>query len=113
MNHADLDPVSLIVNDDLGNALDRAGRWPEAVEQYRKTISLDRNWPTGWSDLAFALLEVGEYREALEARLVWTGLKGRDEVIERESFEAIIRYYQTGEPQSYWRASIVLPAVRL
>ena len=67
----------------------------------RQTIELDRSWPRGCRDLATALLEAGAYDEALEALLNWARLSGADSVLTVELVEAVARYAETGEVQSF------------
>ncbi len=41
----EVDPLSLIINETLGEALMRAGRLDEAIVQLRKTIEMDAGFP--------------------------------------------------------------------
>ena len=93
------DPVSPAVSNQLFLALSAAERDEEAVEQGRRTVELAPNWSMGWQGLAEALYAVGEYEEALEARLHSALLAGRDRTVVRGYHEAMTRYAQTGEPQ--------------
>ena len=95
-----LAPVSPAVSNQLFLALSAAERYEEAVEQGRRTVELAPNWSMGWQGLAEALYAVGEYEEALEARLHSALLAGRDRTVVRGYHEAMTRYAQTGEPQS-------------
>ena len=94
------DPVSPVISNQLWWALFVAKRYEEAVEQGRSIVELDPSWPLGWRELADALFAVGEYEEALEARLTRARLMGLDTAVVRGYHEAMIRYTQTGEPQS-------------
>ena len=96
------DPVSRVISAQLFLALSAAERYEEAVEQARITVELDPSWPTGWRELAEALFALGEYEEALEARLNPALLAGRDTAVVRGYHEAMTRYAQTGEPQSFF-----------
>ena len=97
----ELDPVSRIISSDLGRALWLAGRTEEAIEQYRETTELAPEWPIGWVDLAWALLESGEYEEGLEVRVNSARLIDADVQAARVAYEAVIRYRETGEPQTF------------
>ena len=114
MTHAEraleLDPVSPIISRNLGWALAAAGRTEDAVEQYRETIQLAPGWAPCWYNLAVALLYVGEYAEGLEAWVNYYRLINLDVETARESYEAVIRYRETGEPQTFSEidASIIL-----
>ena len=68
-----MDPLSLIINTDLGSVYLLARRYDEAIAQYRKTIEMDprfyaAHWPLGrvW-ELKGQLNEaIAEYRKAAE-----------------------------------------------
>jgi TolB-like protein len=96
----ELDPVSPIISSMLGQALLMAGRIEDAIEQFRETIALAPDWNLGWSDLAAALLEAGEYDEGLQATAENARLNNADPQVARDQYQAMIRYQETGEPQS-------------
>ena len=57
-NGQDLDPLSLIINVAVGWAFYHARRYDEAIEQLRRTVELDPNYPvTYWSSPKFWLLQ--------------------------------------------------------
>jgi tetratricopeptide (TPR) repeat protein len=60
-----LDPLSLIINADLADALCVAGRFDEAVEQSRKTLQMDPNFAVGHYELGQALAQKRMYDEAI------------------------------------------------
>jgi len=62
---AQLDPLSLNVNVDLGRAYYFARQYDLAIAQFRKTLELDANFARTHSQLGLALLEKGQYDEAL------------------------------------------------
>ncbi len=49
----------------LGNVLRRMGKIGKALEAYEKALSLDPSYKTAKLNLGFALLDVGNYGEAL------------------------------------------------
>lgn len=62
-----LDPLSLIINTNLGDILLIRRQYEQAMEQYRKTLELDPNfYRTHW-DLGWAYQEKGQFEEALAA----------------------------------------------
>ncbi|HYC12278.1 MAG TPA: tetratricopeptide repeat protein, partial [Nitrososphaerales archaeon] len=75
----DLDPVSTMVNTNLGRILQRAGRLEEAMEQYRKTLALEPEFVPAHMRLgeAYATLcrfdeGIAEFRRAEElAEFTW------------------------------------------
>ena len=96
-----LDPVSDIISWNLGTALLAAGRTEEAVAQYVETTELAPDWFLGWESLARVLLGRGEHDEALRAAAMAAQARGVDVDVATEAFRAVIRYQETGEPQSF------------
>jgi eukaryotic-like serine/threonine-protein kinase len=65
----ELDPLSLPVNENVGDILYLARRYAEAEEQLRKTLELDPNYDVARGTLAKTYEAQGRYAEALELRL--------------------------------------------
>ncbi|MGE5209488.1 MAG: adenylate/guanylate cyclase domain-containing protein [Alphaproteobacteria bacterium] len=61
----ELDPLSLIINSNLGFALIQAGRLDEAIAQLRKTIEMDAGFPSAHGNLGNALELKGQIPEAM------------------------------------------------
>ena len=97
----ELDPVSPVISRLVGHALATAGRTEEATEQYRTTTELDPNRSPAWRDLSRQLLEIGEYDEGIEAYVNAWQLRNRDVQVARSQYEEMIRYRETGEPQTF------------
>ena len=60
------EPLRAVIHYDLGNALVKAGRQAEALEQYRAATERRPAWPEALTNLANALLETGRVDEAVE-----------------------------------------------
>jgi tetratricopeptide (TPR) repeat protein len=60
-----LDPLSLIINADIADALCVARRYDEAVEQSKKTLQMDPNFAVGHYELGQALAQKHMYDEAI------------------------------------------------
>ena len=60
-----LDPLSLIINADLADALCVAHRFDEAVQQSKKTLQMDPNFAVGHYELGQALAQKRMYDEAI------------------------------------------------
>jgi TolB-like protein/DNA-binding winged helix-turn-helix (wHTH) protein/Tfp pilus assembly protein PilF len=60
-----LDPLSLIINADIADALCVAGRYDEAVAQSEKTLKMDANFAIGHYELGQALVQKHKYDEAI------------------------------------------------
>jgi TolB-like protein/DNA-binding winged helix-turn-helix (wHTH) protein/Tfp pilus assembly protein PilF len=61
----ELDPLSLIINTNTGEAFYQTGRYDQAIEQYRKTLEIDPNFALVHDDLARAYERKGQFREAV------------------------------------------------
>ena len=62
----ELDPLSLIINENLGDMLGLARRYDEAERQLLKTIELDPNFYVAHGTLAKIYILQGKYEKALE-----------------------------------------------
>jgi eukaryotic-like serine/threonine-protein kinase len=65
----ELDPLSLPINENVGDILYLARRYKEAEEQLRKTLELDPNYGVARGTLAKVYEAQGRYEEALNLRL--------------------------------------------
>jgi eukaryotic-like serine/threonine-protein kinase len=66
INYAiNLDPLSLIINKDLGSHYYWARRYDEAIEQFRKTIAMEPNFFLAHGELGWAYCGKGLYNDAL------------------------------------------------
>src|SRR5205823_4634657 len=61
----ELDPLSFVINTNLGNALLRARRVDEAIAQLHKTVALDGSFGYGHQSLGTALERKGQIPEAI------------------------------------------------
>jgi serine/threonine-protein kinase len=64
-NGQDLDPLALIINVAVGWALYFARRYDEAIEQLRRTVDLDPNYPVTYWILGLLLRKTGCYELAI------------------------------------------------
>ena len=97
----ELDPVSRVISLVSGEVFLFAGRMEEAIEQLRKTIGLAPEWANPWFDLGHALLIEGRYDEGLEAWLNYARFANLDVAIQTASYQAMVRYRETGEPHTF------------
>jgi TolB-like protein/DNA-binding winged helix-turn-helix (wHTH) protein/Flp pilus assembly protein TadD len=61
-----LDPLSLMINNDLGFALWAARRFDGAIDQYRRTLELDANFAESRRELGLLYAETGEIDAAVD-----------------------------------------------
>jgi serine/threonine-protein kinase len=64
---ADLDPLSLIVNNEYGYALYLGRKFPEAAQAWQKGVDMDRGFVMSQMELAQALERLGRADDALAA----------------------------------------------
>ncbi|HEX6434121.1 MAG TPA: tetratricopeptide repeat protein, partial [Gemmatimonadales bacterium] len=77
----ELDPLSIIINQNLGRALHLAGRYEEAIEQFRRTLALDPGFFTTDVMLSQAFTAQGRYDEAMAALRAAEDLTGHRPLI--------------------------------
>jgi serine/threonine-protein kinase len=65
----ELDPLSLPINENVGDILYLARRYDQAIEQLRKTLELDPNYGVAHSTLSKVYEAQGRYEESLNERL--------------------------------------------
>ena len=59
-----LDPLSLIINDNIGWSYFNADRFDEAIQAFQKTLDMDSTFIPAMSDLSLAYLCNGQFEEA-------------------------------------------------
>lgn len=64
----DLDPLSLLINTSAGRELYYARQYPAAIEQFRKTLDMDRNFVPAQHGIELAYAQNGMFREAVAER---------------------------------------------
>ena len=75
----ELDPLSLIINFELGLAFYYARDYDQAIEQFQKTLELDQNFRSAHQFLPAAYEQNGMYREAIAEYKTVNPLKGGGE----------------------------------
>jgi len=61
----ELDPLSLIIQANLGGRYLRAGRYAEAIQECQKVLDMDSNFVIGHDCVGFAYLQTGRPQEAI------------------------------------------------
>ncbi len=64
----DLDPLSLLINTSAGRELYYARQYPAAIDQFRKTLDMDRNFVPAQHGIELAYAQNGMFREAVAER---------------------------------------------
>jgi len=63
----ELDPLSLVMNRNLGQHFRHSRRYDEAITQLKKTLELDPNFASAYFELGAGYSEAGRHEEALAA----------------------------------------------
>jgi serine/threonine protein kinase/Tfp pilus assembly protein PilF len=90
----DIDPLSLAINENVGDILYLARRYELAIEQLRKTLELDPNYGVARGTLAKVFDAQGRHEEALNERL-----KGSPP----ETVAQVKQIYATSGVKGYWQ----------
>jgi tetratricopeptide (TPR) repeat protein len=93
-----LDPLSPLINAELGELLHNARQDERAIEQYRKTIELDPNYARAYAGLGYVYENLGSYEEAVAAYLKAKSLAGDSP----ERMPALQDAYRAGGIRGYW-----------
>jgi tetratricopeptide (TPR) repeat protein len=100
----EVDPLSIPVNNIVGEMLGAARQWDLAIDQYRKTIELDADVALVHENLGTALEEVGRDDEAIEEYLLARTLEGENAEIVGELQAA----YQKGKLRGFRQKQLQL-----
>jgi serine/threonine protein kinase/tetratricopeptide (TPR) repeat protein len=95
----ELDPLSIIINQNLGRAYHHAGRYDEAVEQYRRTLELEPRFFTAHVMLAQSLSKLSRYEEAVAALRTALAVVGRVPLILAELAFVLAKTGELEEPR--------------
>ena len=94
-----LDPLSSVINQDLGYVLMLAGQQDAAIRQYERTLELDPSFSATWMVLALATLDAGRFEEGANALSRWAEVSGQDPAVMRRIAAAAATCARTGKPQ--------------
>ena len=81
MKARELDPLSVIINQNAGRAYHQAGRYQDAIEQFQRTLALDPGFFTTYVMLAQTYAVLERYTEALTALRTAEEIGGRKPLI--------------------------------
>lgn len=104
----ELDPLSLPLNNIMGNTYLWAGEYEKSLQQFQHTIDLDPTFPLAHFFLAGLLQETGKYEEALAENQrgeLLVGASPEEAAAEAAEFH---RALQTGGPKGYWQRNLEL-----
>lgn len=93
----ELDPLSPIINQDVGYNLALAGDLEAAVKQYRYVLELEPEFPTTTLVYAWSLLLTGRFDEGRNTLARWATLTDHNPALVSLLAERARRYRETGE----------------
>ncbi len=99
----ELDPLSLIMNTNLGRAYYFARQYDEVMAQARKTLEIDPSFPLPHFYLAVAYEQKGMYSEAAEEWGKGPLFQGR---LNPAQVEALQKAYAQGGAKGYWQKAL-------
>lgn len=97
-----LDPLSLIINTNVGDAFFYTRHYDQAIEQYRKTLEMDTNFAPALGALAGVYELKGMYREAIEENQKYELLSGTTPEKATAQAAAMLEAYKTGGEKRFW-----------
>jgi len=101
MNHAhELDPLSNIINTELGWLSFFERRYDDAMEQYRRVIAFDPEFPQVYFYLGWAYELTGRYAEAIETYRTLDRVLGNDPSV----LDGLEAAWREGGERGYWEA---------
>lgn len=101
MNHAhELDPLSNIINTELGWLSFFERRYDEAIEQFEKVIAFDPEFPQVYLYLGWVYELTDRYPEAIEAYRTMTRVQGGDPSV----LDGLEAAWREGGERGYWEA---------
>lgn len=98
-----LDPVSLIINTDVGVVFFCARQFDQAIEQYRRALEMDPNFYHAHRLLRMVYEQKGMLEEALTEHLRESALAGKNDRETREEIAALKRAYAESGWKGYWQ----------
>ncbi|MBA3804129.1 MAG: protein kinase [Acidobacteria bacterium] len=102
----ELDPLSLIINSMTGLIYTVTEQYDQAVEQLKKTIQMDPNFPRAHLFLAQTYESKGLFEEAIVEYEKHAVLLGQSPDSAAKDWAAVKEAYRTGGANGYWRKQI-------
>ena len=93
-----LDPLSLVINQNLAQSLRRAGDYDAAISQYERTLELRSEFPPTWFSLGESLLRMRRFDEARHALGRFFELTGGASQTGSRLVDLVVEYDSTGRP---------------
>ncbi len=96
----ELDPLSPIINQDVGYVLQLARERNASLRQFERTVELHPDFSATILVLAWTYLDEGRFDDAGDALSRWAEVTGNDAGLVRDVADLAARYVSTGESQA-------------
>jgi TolB-like protein/DNA-binding winged helix-turn-helix (wHTH) protein len=104
----ELDPLSLPLNNMMGNTYLWAGDYEKSLQQFQRTIELDSTFPLVHFFFANLLCEMGRYEEAIQENQKGELLLGESQEQASAAAEEFRKALQAGGSKGYWQKHLDL-----
>jgi TolB-like protein/Tfp pilus assembly protein PilF len=102
----ELDPLSLPLNNYMGNTYLYAGDYEKSLQQFQHTIDLDPTFPLAHFFFASLLVEMGRYEEAIKETQRGELLLGASPEEAGAAATEFRKALQDGGPKGYWQKDL-------
>jgi serine/threonine-protein kinase len=103
-----LDPLSMPIGSDIGQAYRWARQYDRAIAHLKKLIEVDPNFVRNYIYLGNAYENAGRFEEALDAFETADRVRGKDMEMWRRYKPIILEALQKEGPQGYWQTTLKL-----
>jgi eukaryotic-like serine/threonine-protein kinase len=102
----ELDPLSMIISYVVGDTYLKARQYDSAIEQFRKTIQMDKTFSRSHRYLGNAYVEKGMYEQAITEFQTADALAGADPEKAAKRAKALRDAYAAAGPQGFWNKQL-------
>jgi len=99
----ELDPLSLPINNFLGEAYYLEGDYESSYRQFQYTIEMDPTFPLAHDYFSYLLTSMGRYEQAIQERQKSKLLSGSNPEEAAAEAAAALQAFRSGGPRGYWQ----------
>jgi hypothetical protein len=103
----ELDPLSLPINNFMGETYLLAGDYSASYKQFRQTIEMDPNFPLPHEYLGGLLEIMGRFPEAIDEREKGDRLFGRSPQKASTRASGLLKAFKNGGETGYWKERLI------
>jgi tetratricopeptide (TPR) repeat protein len=94
------------IKKNIGHVFYIKRQFREALQQYRKALDLEPNYPAAHDTMGHAYRALGDYTNAIDEFEKFQIALGKDRALVQKHFEDLRREYAEGGADGYWRKSL-------